>query len=348
MNRISSITPLDSQAMSEARAIQSTLIKPSGSLGELEKITIKLAGITGHSRNTIPRKIICLFGSDHGIYDEGVCSSPQDLTRRLMEVYAGSQNAAINILARQAKAELRFYDLGVKNLAPNHNIITRKFLPNGTNNFLHGRAMSQETVRAVISFGIGVVRDLRSEGFGLIGTGEVGMGNTSPACACIMAATHSQDSSLVGRGAGLDDESFSRKKRVILDALKFHAENLTDPVNILSCVGGLDIAAITGIFLGGAVYHVPVVADGVISIAGALMAYMIEPLTREYMFTSHESEEPAYSHAVKAMNLSAPLKLSMRLGEGTGCAIMIQIIDDALAIINSMATFQELTPPGLP
>lgn len=342
MKRITLIKPLDSQAMREAQDIQLSLAKPSGSLGELERITIKLAGITGHSRNPIPRKIICLFGSDHGIYDEGVCSSPQDFTRKLMELYAGSQNGAINILSRQAKAELRLYDLGVKNLPPHQNIITRKFLPNGTNNFLHGRAMFPETVRAVISFGIDVVRDLKSEGFGLICTGEVGMGNTSPACACIMAATQSQDSSLVGRGAGLDDESFSRKKRVILDALKFHAMNLTDPVNILSCVGGLDIAAMTGIFLGGAVYRVPVVADGVISIAGALMAYMLAPLCREYMFMSHESEEPAYSHAVKAMNLSAPLKLSMRLGEGTGSAIMMQIIDDALAIINSMATLQQL------
>ena len=348
MNRISLITPPDSKAMKAAEEIQASLIKPAGSLGELERITIKLAGITGTPRNMIPRKVICLFGSDHNIYEEGVCSSPQDFTRRLMEVYAGSQNAAINILSRQAKAELRLYDLGVKNLTPRKNIITRKFLPNGTANFLHGRAMSPETVRAVISFGIDTVRDLCSEGFGIIGTGEAGMGNTSPACACIMAGLKTHDASLVGRGAGLDDESFSRKKRVIIDALKFHAENLTDPVNILSCVGGLDIAAMTGVFLGGAVYHVPVVADGVISIAGALMAYMIEPLTREYMFTSHESEEPAYSHAVKAMNLSALLKLSMRLGEGTGCAIMIQIIDDALAIINSMATFQELTPPSLP
>ncbi|MBR4195952.1 MAG: nicotinate-nucleotide--dimethylbenzimidazole phosphoribosyltransferase [Synergistaceae bacterium] len=348
MNRIASITPPDSQAMKAAHEIQASLAKPSGSLGELEQITVKLAGITGHAKNPIPRKIICLFASDHGIYDEGVCSSPQEFTRKLMELYAGSQNAAINILSRQANAELRLYDLGVKNLAPRQNIITRKFLPDGTANFLHGRAMSPETVRAVISFGIDVVRDLRSEGFGLIGTGEAGMGNTSPACACIMAGTGTHDASLVGRGAGLDDESFSRKKRVILDALKLHAPNLSDPVNILSCIGGLDIVAITGIFLGGAVYHVPVVADGVISIAGALMAYMIEPLTREYMFTSHESQEPAYFHALKAMNLSAPLKLGMRLGEGTGAAIMMQIIDDAIAIINSMAKLQELTPPGLP
>lgn len=342
MNRIHQIIPPNSQAMKAAREIQASLIKPPGSLGELERITVKLAGITGNPRSIINKKVICLFGSDHGIYDEGVCSSPQDFTRRLMEVYAGSQNAGINILARQANAELRLYDLGVKNLAPNPNIITRKFLPEGTKNFLHARAMSPETVRAVISFGIDTVRDLRSEGFGIIGTGEAGMGNTSPACACIMAGIQSRDDSLVGRGAGLDDESFSRKKRVILEALRFHAPNLTDPVNILSCVGGLDIAAMTGVFLGGAVYHVPVVADGVISIAGALMAYMIEPLTREYMFMSHESEEPSYVHAVKAMNLSAPLKLGMRLGEGTGSAIMMQIIDDALAIINSMATFQEL------
>lgn len=342
MNRLPQITPPDSKAMSEAQKLQDSFIKPQGSLGELENITVKFAGITGNPRNPIPKKVICLFGSDHNICDEGVCSSPQEFTQRLMEVYAGSQNAGINILAGQANAELRLYDLGVKNLSPNPNIITRKFLPEGTSNFLHGRAMSPEIVRAVISFGIDTVRDLKSEGFGIIGTGEVGMGNTSPACACIMAGLKSHDSSLVGRGAGLDDESFSRKKRVILEALKLHYHNLTDPVNILSCVGGLDIAAITGVFLGGAVYHVPVVADGVISIAGALMAYMIEPLTREYMFMSHESQEPSYVHAVKAMNLSAPLKLSMRLGEGTGSAIMMQIIDDSLAIINSMATFQEL------
>ena len=168
------------------------------------------------------------------------------------------------------------------------------------------------------------------------------MGNTTPACACIMAGTGSRDASLVGRGAGLDDEAFARKQRVILEALALHSESLTDPVNILSCVGGLDIAAMTGVFLGGAAYHVPVIIDGVISIAGALMAYMLEPITREYMFASHESPEPAYSRAAKFMNLEAPLKLGMRLGEGTGCAIMMNIIDNALAIINGMGNFDEL------
>ncbi|MBQ6665125.1 MAG: nicotinate-nucleotide--dimethylbenzimidazole phosphoribosyltransferase, partial [Synergistaceae bacterium] len=293
MKRISQIAPLNSQAMREAQEIQSTLVKPAGSLGELERLTVQLAGITGNPRNTVPRKVICLFGSDHGIYDEGVCSSPQDFTRKLMEVYASSQNGGINVLARQAGAELRVYDLGVKGLGEHENIITRKFLPNGTADFLHARAMSPETVRAVISFGIDLVRDMKAEGVGLIGTGEVGMGNTSPACACIMAGLKSRDDSLVGRGAGLSDEAFLRKKNVILSALEFHSPNLTDSVNILSCVGGLDIAAMTGVFLGGAIYRIPVLVDGVISVAGALMAYMIEPLTLGYMIASHESAEPA-------------------------------------------------------
>ena len=343
MNRINTITPLNSQAMKEAQELQASLAKPAGSLGELERITIQLAGITGTPRNSITRKVICLFGSDHGIFDEGVCSSPQDFTRSLMELYADTQNGAINVLARQAGAQLRLYDLGVKGLAEHKNIITKKFLPDGTANFLHGRAMSVEIVEKVISFGIDLVRNMKSEGVGLVGTGEVGMANTSPASACIMAALgKSRDDALIGRGAGLDDDSFSRKKKVILDALNFHEANLNNPVNSLSCVGGLDIAAMTGVFLGGAIYRVPVLADGVISIAGALMAYLIEPLTRDFILASHESAEPAYSHAAKFMNLKPCLKLSMRLGEGTGCAIMMQIIDDALAIINEMGSIASL------
>ena len=333
------IKPLDSYAMQHARELQEIFIKPAGSLGELEEISIRFAGITGKVKNTAPRKIICLFGSDHGIYEEGVCSSPQCLTGKLMNVYATKQNAGINVLARQAEAELKLYDLGIKNFTTRDNITTHKFLPEGTANFLHDRAMSYELAEKVIEFGINLVRDSDAD---VIGTGEVGMANTSPACACIMAALNSRDENLVGRGAGLDDEAFARKKRVILNALNFHKDSLTDPVNILSCVGGLDIAAMTGVFIGGAVYRVPVIIDGVISIAAALLAYQLEPLTREYMFASHESLEPAYNHVAKFMNLTPALKLSMRLGEGTGCAIFMQIIDNALAIINNMGTFKEL------
>ena len=336
------ITPPDYQAMQEAQAILDGKIKPPKSLGTLEEIAVRFAGITGKPQNTLSRKCICIFGSDHGVYSEGVCSSPQDFTRGLMHVYADSQNGGINILARQAGAELRIYDLGVKGLTPHRNIITQKFMSSGTHNLLHERAMSPETAEKVILWGVELVRNLKAQGVGLIGTGEVGMANTTPACACIMAAADSRDESLVGRGAGLTDEAFARKKRVILDALAFHSESLTDPVNILSCVGGLDIAAMTGVFIGGAVYHVPVIIDGVISIAGALLAYQLEPLVREYMFASHESPEPAYTHAANFMNLSPCLNMGMRLGEGTGCAVFMHIIDDSCAIINSMGNFDEL------
>ena len=337
------ITPLNFQAMSDAQRLLDGKVKPLGSLGTLEEIAIRLAGITGHSRNTLSHKVICLFGSDHGVYSEGVCSSPQDFTAGLMLVYADSQDGGINILARQAGAELRLYDLGVKGLPHHPNIITRKFLPEGTANFRHERSMSPELAERVILWGIDLVRDLKSEGVDVIGTGEVGMGNTTPACACIMAATGSRDPSLVGRGAGLDDSALARKQLVILDSLALHSDSLIDPVNILSCVGGLDIAAMTGVFLGGAAYHVPVIIDGVISIAGALLASQLSPLAREYMFASHESPEPAYTHAAKFMRIAPSLKLGMRLGEGTGCAVLMQIIDDALAIINSMGDFSSLT-----
>ncbi len=336
------IEPLNIQAMNEARELQDRFIKPSGSLGELERISIRIAGITGRIHNAFTRKIICLFGSDHGIYDEGVCSSPQEFTRRLMKVYAENQNAGINILSRQAGAELRLYDLGVKGLGTHDNIITKKFMPNGTNNFLHERAMTKELSEQVIMYGINIVREAKSEGVNVIGTGEVGMSNTTPACACIMAAMKSRDTFLIGRGAGLSDDMYAHKKKVILDALDFHLSNLTDPLNILSCVGGLDIAAMTGIFIGGAVYHVPVIIDGVISIAAALLAYQLEPLTREYMFASHESLEPSYNVASTSLNLYPPLHMNMRLGEGTGCALFMQLIDDALAVINDMGTFDEL------
>ena len=341
-NILQSIKPLNSQAIQEAQNIQNSLVKPSGSLGELESISIKLAGITGNPRNILNKKVICLFGSDHGIYQEGVCSSPQSFTAGLMKVYSENQNGGINILARQANAQLRIYDLGVKDLGPHKNIITKKFMNNGTNNFLHEKSMTPEITEQVINYGIDLVKNMKSEGINIIGTGEAGMANTTPACACIMAMTKNIDENLVGRGAGLDDEGFTRKKHVILEALKFHKNNLIDPINIISCVGGLDIAAMTGIFIGGAVYRIPVIIDGVISIAGALAAYQLNKLTRDYMFASHESLEPAYNFAADFMKIKPCLRLNMRLGEGTGCAVMMQIIDDALAIINDMGKISDL------
>ena len=339
---LKSIAKPDAQAMKDAQELQDKLIKPRGSLGELEHIAVKIAGITGHVKNSLNHKAVFLFGSDNGIYNEGVCSSPQDFTRKLMLAYSDNKNAGINILARQAHSELKLYNLGVKNLDEHEGIITHKFMQNGTNNFMHERAMTAQTAREAIEFGINLVNQAKDNHVDLIATGEVGMANTTSAAACIMAALNSRNTSLIGRGAGLNDDAYSRKIQVIMRALTLHEKNFTDPVNILSCVGGLDIAAITGVFIGGAVFRVPVVIDGVISIAGALLAYMLNNDCRNFMFASHKSAEPAYNYAAEFLKLEPALNLSMRLGEGTGAAIFMQIIDDALAIINHMGTFEQL------
>ena len=333
---------LNKQIISETQALQNNLIKPQGSLGVLEKISIQIAGITGKVKNTLNNKVIFLFGSDHGIHEEGVSSSPQIVTAKLMKSYAEKQNAGINILTRQANADLKIFDLGVKYLEyDSKNIISKKFMPNGTNNFLHERAMSIETAKDVIDFGISLVKDAKSKNINIIGTGEVGMANTTSAAACIMASLNLRDENLIGRGAGLDDTHYNKKKLVILEALKLHEKDFTDSINIISCVGGLDIAAMTGVFLGGEIYGIPIVIDGVISVAGALLASKISKSSVDFMIASHKSLEPAYDFAIKSLGLEPFLNLEMRLGEGTGCAIAFQIIDDALEIINNMGTFDD-------
>lgn len=337
------VSPLDESAMNAARERQKMLLKPEGSLGVLEDISIRMAGITGHVKNSVRRRVHFLFGSDHGVCDEGVSGSPQYITKVLMQSYAAG-GCGINVLCDSAGVDLRLFDLGVKDLGPTDGInSTFKLMPGGTENFAKTRAMDREIAEAVIEMGINLAARARAEGYQILGAGEVGMGNTTPAAACIMAALGTEDTSAVGRGGGLTDEAFENKKRVVLEALRLHKPDKDDAIDIISCVGGLDIAAMTGIFIGAAACRVPVVIDGVISAAAALMACKMVPLCREYMFASHISQEPAYSPAVEAIGLTPFLALNMRLGEGTGCPIAMQIIDDALAVMNNMATFGDVS-----
>lgn len=338
---LSLVRPLDSASMTAAREYQNRLLKPAGSLGELEAIAVRMAGITGKLHNTAERKVHFLFGSDHGIYEEGVSGSPQYFTKALMEFYANEAGCGIDVLCRQAGVELRLFDLGVKDLGPHPRIdASYRLMPNGTENFSRTRAMTPGTARKVIELGIALAGKAKAEGCQILGAGEVGMGNTTPASACIMAALDLKDpDDAVGRGGGLTDEAFARKKRVIAEALKLHRPSPDDPLEILSCVGGLDIAAMTGLFLGAAVYRLPAVVDGVISIAGALLAARFAPLSRDYLIASHLSKEPGYAIAAEALELTPILNLGMRLGEGTGCPIAMQIVDDALAVMNRMGTF---------
>jgi nicotinate-nucleotide--dimethylbenzimidazole phosphoribosyltransferase len=337
----SAIGPLDADMLREAAAYHNKLLKPAGSLGVLEELAIQVAGITGKLRNSVERRVHFLFGSDHGVFDEGISGSPQYFTRFLMELYARGAGCGINVLCDKTGVDLKLVDMGVKDLAPHPSIDSRfRLMPEGTKNFAREPAMTRETALRALSAGIELAGEAKSGGYQIVGTGEVGMGNTTPAAACIMAALKIDDpEQAVGRGGGLTDEAFAAKKRVIAEALKKHKPDPSDPLDILSKVGGLDIAAMTGVFLGAARHRLPVVIDGVISIAAALLATVIAPLSKHYMIPSHLSQEPGYAVAVQGMGLTPLLTLGMRLGEGTGCPIAMQVVDDALTIMNSMDTF---------
>lgn len=344
------ITPADKAVMSEAREVQKGLLKPVGSLGELEEISIKIAGITGKVHNELKRKVHLLFAADNGIYDEGVSGTPQYFTKVLMNLYSDKKGCGIDTICKITGVDLKLFDLGVKDLKARPEFdASHKFMPNGTGNFAKELAMPVEIARKAVEFGISLAKKYKDENYDIIGTGEVGMGNTATAAACIMALTGTYDDSLIGRGGGLTDEAFENKKRIITQAVKFHKldklefkDRLNDCLEVLSCVGGLDIAAMTGVFIGAAAYKIPVVIDGVISIAAALLAVKIIAESEDYMFASHCSTEPAYMAASKDLKLAPMLNLGMRLGEGTGCPLAMQIIDDALAIMNNMGTFAEV------
>lgn len=335
------IRPLDADAMKAAREYQDSLVKPAGSLGRLEDISVQMAGITGSVKNKLGKKIHFVLGADNGVYDEGVAAAPQEFTNLLMGFYARGVKCGINVLCARAGVDLKIVDMGVKGELNHPNVLNRKLM-DGTGNFHRDRAMTRETAEKAVQAGIGLAFFARDNGYDIIGTGEVGMGNTTTAAACIIAALGVGDAgALVGRGAGLTDEAYEHKKEVITSSLARLKPDTNDPLDILSKVGGLDIAGLCGLFLGAAYCRKPVIIDGVISVAAALLAWKMNSLAKEYMIPSHTSEEPAYRAAAEAMKLEPILNLKMRLGEGTGCPIAMQIVEDALEVIDTMNTFAE-------
>jgi len=338
MNRYEDlIKPLDRRVMDIAKKYQDTLVKPPESLGRLEEISIRIAGITGTVKNDIDRKIHFVLGADNGIHAEGIASAPQNFTHLLLGYYADGQNCGINVLCRAANVDLKAVDMGVIGKIESPNIMDFKLME-GTRNFAVESAMTRETAEKAIGIGISLAKYAYDNGYKIIGTGEVGIGNTSSSAACIMAALNLTAEEAGGRGAGLSDERYGHKKEVLTKAVALHAP-FADDIDILAKVGGLDIAGLTGIFIGAAIYRLPVIIDGFISAVAAMFAFRINPLTREFMIPSHASEEPGYKKIVEMMGLEPMLDLKMRLGEGTGCPLAMQIVDAALHIMSDMLSF---------
>lgn len=339
--RLDAIAPLDMKALEAAQKHMDSLVKPLGSLGKLEDIGIRIAGITGKIHNDLSKRCIIIMAADNGICAEGVSSTPQEVTL-LQAINMTKGLSGVGVLSKWAGADLRVVDIGIDGDYDNDKILNAK-IRRGAGNFAKVPAMTREEAEEAIETGIKIVGDLAAEGYGLLGTGEMGIGNTSSSSAVIMALTGTLASDAVGKGGGLTEEAYEKKKLVLENALKFHDPNKMDPLDVLAKVGGLDIAGLVGCFIGAAYYRLPIVVDGVISIAAALAAYRMHPGVRDFMIPSHISKEPAYIAAEHELQLKPMLAMEMRLGEGTGCPLAFQIIDAACTIMNQMATFEEVS-----
>jgi nicotinate-nucleotide--dimethylbenzimidazole phosphoribosyltransferase len=336
---VKGIKPIDESAKSEAISHLDSLIKPIGSLGTLEKIAVQLAGITGQRSNIFEKKCTIVMAADNGVHEEGVSACPQEITAA-QTINMTKGLTGICVLSKHAGSEVIIVDIGVKGDLNAAGIINKK-ISHGTNNMAKGPAMTREQAIAAVEVGIDLVGDLVSKGYKLFGTGEMGICNTSTSSAVLMALSDISVECSVGRGAGLTDGDYENKKRVIERALEINKPDKTDAIDVISKVGGYDIAGMTGCFLAAAYYKVPIVIDGFISTVAAFAAYKLNPLVKDYMFTSHSSEEIGYKHAINILGLEPILNLHMRLGEGTGCPLAFNIIEASQAIMKNMATFEQ-------
>ncbi len=336
---IKEIKPLDENARIKAKEYLDSLIKPIGSLGKLEEIAIQIAGITGKLNNTFDQKCTIVMAADNGIHEEGVSSCPQNITSS-QTINFTKGICGINVLSKHAGAEVAIVDIGV-NGEVNVNGIINKKICYGTKNMAKEPAMTREQAIKAIEIGIEVATDLANKGCKLFGTGEMGICNTSTSSAILMVLTGVSADVAVGKGAGLTAANFENKKRVIERAISINKPNKDDVIDVLAKVGGLDIAGLVGCYLAAARLRVPIVIDGFISMISALVAYKINPLAKEYMISSHCSDEPGYKEAAQALGIEPILNLHMRLGEGTGCPLTFNIIEASQAVVANMATFAQ-------
>lgn len=322
---ISAIQPLDQAAMAAARARQDILTKPQGALGRLEEISIQLAGMTGQPVPKIGKKVVVVFAADHGVTAEGVSAYPAEVTPQMVANFAAG-GAAINVLARHVGAEVRVIDMGVGQ---------------PTANIARGPAMSREDAVTCIERGIAAANDEIAAGATLLATGDMGIGNTTASSAIVAALTGQPVRQVTGRGTGVTDEQFEAKVATIERALRTNQPDPNDALDVLSKVGGFEIAAIAGLILGGAAKRVPVLVDGFISGAGQLVAAKLYPRSVDYTFAAHRSFEIGHAIVLNQLGQLPILSLDMRLGEGTGAALAMSIVEGAAKILAEMATFAE-------
>ena len=339
------IRNVDRSYHEKAQARLDMLTKPQGSLGRLEEFAMRLVGIYADEMPELPKKIIFTFAGDHGVADAGVSAFPKEVTPQMVFNFIRG-GAGINVLARQAGAEVAVVDAGVDYDFEGAEGMHHMKVVRGTRNMLEGPVMTREEAEKCIEVGIALASEYRAKGYTLMGTGDMGIGNTTPSSAICACITGLAVKDVTGRGTGIDDKTLKGKISAIQKALEVNKPDPLDGIDVLSKVGGAEIGAIAGLCLGAAAEGVPVVVDGFISTAGALIAYTIEPKTAEYMFSAHRSVEIGQGAMLERMGLVPIVDLGMRLGEGTGSAIAMMLMESGLRIYREMATFADAGVSG--
>jgi nicotinate-nucleotide--dimethylbenzimidazole phosphoribosyltransferase len=336
----SQIPPLDAAAMQAASARQEALTKPRGSLGRLETLSIQVAGITGQPLPSMGHKTVLVMAGDHGVVSEGVSAYPQEVTPQMVANFLRG-GAAVNVLARHVRARVVVVDMGVAaDLTPQPGLLIKKIAA-GTANIAQGPAMSREQAMEALFAGAEIVSSLIEDGLDILATGDMGIGNTTPSAAIAAAITGQPVAEIAGRGTGIDDAGLQRKISAIQRALQVNQPDPQDGLDVLAKVGGFEIGGLAGAILSAAANRRPVVIDGFISTAAAMIAASLAPQVRDYLIAAHTSQELGHHLMMEWLGVQPLLDLQMRLGEGTGAVLAMSLVEAACKTLAEMSTFAE-------
>lgn len=334
------IRPLDAEVSTLVQVRLDRLTKPLGSLGRLEEMAVRYATITGEVKPNLPRGAVFTFAADHGVAIEGVSAYPREVTPQMVLNFLRG-GAGVNVLARHVGVDVRVVDIGVAyefGVVPG--LIQKKVMA-GTKNLLVEPAMGREQAREALQVGVDLATEASREGIGLIGTGDMGIGNTTPSAAITAVMTGRPVAGVTGRGTGIDESAHAHKVAIIQQALDRHRPNQADALDVLAKVGGLEIGGLAGLMLGAAAARVPVVLDGFIAGAAALIAVGLQPRCRDYLIASHRSVEGGHQAILDHLGLKPLFDLDLRLGEGTGACLGMGLVQASIKILTEMATFDE-------
>lgn len=337
--KIDNVKQINQDIKMQAKAKLDSLSKPLGSLGILEEIVFKICSISNSIKPDISKKVVAIFCADNGVVEEGVSQVGSEITKIVANNFT-KNITAINNFTKYYNQDIFIYDVGINTRVENQKIINKKVMF-GTNNIAKGPAMTKEEALKAINIGIDSIKSFKDKGYTIVATGEMGIGNTTTSSAITAVLSNNSVELVTGKGAGLSNQALDNKIKVIKNAIFINNPDKDDPIDVLSKLGGLDIAAMCGCFIGGAVYGIPIVIDGFISSVAALLAFKICPECREFMIPSHGSYEPGSKFIYEELGLKPALFLDMRLGEGTGASIMMGIIDLAFNMYYNMGTFDD-------